>query len=929
MKLGVVSRVANPGGGNPAVLKRFVCLLALVVVAVVPIAAADLPIPDIPYQKFTLDNGLTLIVHEDHKAPIVAVNIWYHVGSKNEKPGRTGFSHLFEHLMFNGSENYNKDYFMAVEPIGATDLNGTTNNDRTNYFQNVPKSALDTVLFLESDRMGHLVGAIDQAKLDEQRGVVQNEKRQGENEPYAVSEELITKATFPVGHPYSWTVIGSMDDLDAAKLDDVKEWFKTYYGPNNAVLVIAGDITAQDALARVKKYFGDIPPGPPVARFDSWIAKREGSQRQQVQDRVPQARVMKIWNVPGDVTKDRVLLSVAARVLSSGKSSRLYKRLVYDDQIATSATAFLDTREIASQFTLQADAKKDVDPGKVEAALDQELQKFLKDGPTQEELDRVRADFFADFIRGVERIGGFGGKSDVLAASMTYGGSPDSYKQELEIFKSATPAQIKDAANRWLSDGEYTLRIDPYPSDLKADKEGVDRKALPEPGATPVASLPKRETATLSNGLKVILAERHAIPVVDFNLMVDAGSAADAGVTPGTAELAMSMMDEGTGKRNSLQISDEQQKLGANIGTGSDLDTSYVTLSALKANLDPSLALYADIILNPSFPQTDFERLRKQQIATIQREKLQPVGMALRVFPKLLYGNDHPYAAPFTGSGYESGVAKLTRDDLVKFHQTWFKPDHATIVVVGDTTMAEIKPKLESLFAGWKKGSVPSKTLKTVSQPSSTTVYILDRPGALQSVILAGQLAPPTANPDEIALDAMTQVLGGAFIARINMNLREDKHWSYGSYAFVPDARGQRPFLGYAPVQTDKTKESMVELMKEFKGIVGSKPVSAEELAQAQDGMTKTLPGQWETQGAVAGSIGEIVRFGLANDYFDTFTTKVRALKASDLDGIAKKVLVPDKMVWVVVGDRAKIEAGIKELNWGPVKYLDADGNPI
>src|SRR5262245_24260075 len=518
MKLASPRRVAN-SGGKPPVLKKCVCSVTLLVLAaLVPATAAELPIPEIPYQKFTLDNGLTLIVHEDKKAPIVAVNVWYHVGSKNEKPGRTGFAHLFEHLMFNGSENYNKDYFMAVEPIGATDLNGTTNNDRTNYFQNVPKSALDTVLWLESDRMGHLLGAIDQAKLDEQRGVVQNEKRQGENEPYAVSEELITKATFPVGHPYSWTVIGSMDDLDAAKLDDVKEWFKTYYGPNNAVLVVAGDITAQDALARVKKYFGDIPPGPPVARFDQWVAKREGSQRQQVQDRVPQARVMKIWNVPGDVTKDRVLLSVATRVLASGKSSRLYRRLVYDDQIATSATAFLDTREIASQFTLQADAKKDVDPDKVEAALDQELQKFLKDGPTQEELDRVRADFFADFIRGVERIGGFGGKSDVLAASMTYGGSPDAYKQELELFRSATPAQIKDAANRWLADGEYTLRIDPYPSDLKADKEGVDRKALPEPGATPVASLPKRETATLSNGLKVILAERHAIPVVDFNL---------------------------------------------------------------------------------------------------------------------------------------------------------------------------------------------------------------------------------------------------------------------------------------------------------------------------------------------------------------------------------------------------------------------------
>jgi zinc protease len=897
-------------------------------VSLLPALAADMPIPDIPYQKFKLDNGLTLIVHEDHKAPIVAVNVWYHVGSKNEKPGRTGFAHLFEHLMFNGSENYNDDYFKAVEPLGATDLNGTTNNDRTNYFQNVPKTALDTILWLESDRMGHLTGVIDQPRLDEQRGVVQNEKRQGDNEPYSISEELSTKACFPAGHPYSWTVIGSMEDLDAAKLDDVKDWFKAYYGPNNAVIVIAGDIAAQDALTKVKQYFGDIPPGPPVSRFDQWVAKRSGTSRQWAQDRVPQSRILKYWNVPGDATKDRVLLDLAAQVLSSGKSSRFYKRLVYDEQSATAVNAFNDTREIASLFTIQADVKKDGDPAKVEAAVDEELAKFLKDGPTADELERAKTDVFSGFIRGVERIGGFGGKSDVLAAGLIYGGSIDQYKTNLQVVKSATPAQVREAAQKWLSDGQYVLQIDPFPADLKADGTGVDRKKIPEGGAIPAVVFPKVEKATLSNGMKVIFTKRDAIPVIDFNLVLDAGYAADSGAIPGTATLAMSMLDEGTKTRNSIQISDESQRLGANIGSGSGLDTSFVSLSAIKSNLDASLALYADIVLNPSFPDADFKRLQKQQIARIQREKAQPVGMALRVFPKLLYGDAHPYGLPFSGSGYEDGVAKLTRDDLVKFHQAWFRPNNATMVIVGNTTMDEIKPKLEALFKDWKSGTVPSKKLTTVAGKGNTTIYILDKPGAAQSVILAGQLVPPVANPDEIAFKTMTQVLGGSFVARLNMDLREDKHWSYGSYTFVPDARGQRPFIGYAPVQTDKTKESMVEVMKQMKGITGPMPVTKDELGMAQDGLTRTLPGQWETQGAVAGSIADMVIFGLPDDYYATFPTKVRALKSTDLDGNAKKLLTPDKMVWVVAGDRSKIEAGIKELGWGEVKYLDPDGKP-
>lgn len=905
------------------------CLLATpVITCAQKTSATAVPQFDIPYEKFVLSNGLTVIVHEDHKAPIVAVNVWYHVGSKNEKPGKTGFAHLFEHLMFNGSEHFNDDYFQVLERVGATDLNGTTNEDRTNYFQNVPVSALDTVLWLESDRMGHLVGAINKAKLDEQRGVVQNEKRQGENEPYSLSEELITKAVFPASHPYSHTVIGSMEDLDAASLDDVKEWFKTSYGPGNAVVVIAGDIDAKTARAKVEKYFGELPPGPPVAHFEKWVAPRTGEQRQTAQDRVPQARLYKVWNVPGIGTADNDYLTLLSDVLVSDKASRLYKRLVYDEQIATDVGAFLDQREIGSLFIVQVTAKPGEDLGRIEKAVNEEMQKVFAAGPGQDELERVRTQTFAQFVRGAERIGGFGGKSDILARSQVFGGSPDSYKQTLSRMAAATTADLQSAGKRWLSDGAYTLEIVPYPN-YQASPTAVDRSQMPKPGVGPEPKFPETQRAKLSNGMEVIVAERHGVPVVNLNLMIDAGFAADQFAQPGTAALAMNMLDEGTKAKNSIEISKELASLGANLGAGSNLDTSTVSLSTLKSTLDRALNLYADVILNPAFPQADFDRLQKLQIAGIQREKSQPVQMGLRVFPKLLYGPGHAYGNPYTGSGTEESVAKLRREDLVKFHEAWFKPNNATLVVVGDTTMAEMRPKLETLFSGWKAGQVPAKNIAAIEPHPKPEVYLVDKPGAIQSVILAGVLAPPKANPDEIAIESMNTVLGGAFISRLNMNLRENKHWSYGAGSFIPAARGQRIYLVYAPVQTDKTKESVVEITNELRGILKDNLITADELAMAKTNLTQTLPGLWETNASVGDAIGEIVQFRLTPDYYSTYAGKVKALSVTSLNAAALKVVRPDSLVWVIVGDRVKIEKGIRELGLGEVRVIDADGNPV
>jgi len=882
---------------------------------------------DIPYQKFVLKNGLTLIVHEDHKAPIVAVNIWYHVGSKNEKPGRTGFAHLFEHLMFNGSENFNKDYFEPFERIGATDQNGTTNEDRTNYFENIPSSALDVALWMESDRMGHLLGAIDKAKLDEQRGVVQNEKRQGENEPYGKVFSVATPNLFPAGHPYSWEVIGSMEDLNAASLEDVKEWFKAYYGAANAIIVIAGDVDVKTAREKVEKYFGDIPSGPPVAKHNLWIAKRTGEHRQQMEDRVPQARIYKFCNVSQWGSADSDYLNLVADTLSSGKSSRLYKRLVYDDQIATDVQASTYSSEIAGIFLIQASARPGQPLAKVEKAIDEEIARFLGEGPTAAELQRVKTQHRARFIRGIERIGGFGGKSDVLAMNQVYAGNPDHYKTTLKRVTDATAADLKGAANRWLSDGVYALEVHPFP-EYATTQTNVDRKKLPEAGPPPEAKFPDFQRATLANGLKIVLAERHSIPQVNFQMMVDAGYAADQSILPGTGGMTLSLLEGGTKRRNALQISDELLRLGANLNAGSDLDTSTVSMSALKENLDASLDVFADVILNPSFPPEDFGRLQKQRLSQIQQEKVQPIGIALRVFAGLLYGPGHAYSNPLTGSGTEESVSRLKREDLMKFHQTWFKPNSATLIVVGDTTMAEIKPKLEKLFQGWQRGEVPAKNIGTVALPQKQVVYMVDRPGSEQSVILASNLAPPKANKDESAIETMNSLLGGTFGSRINMNLREDKHWSYGAGSLLFDARGQRPFIAYAPVQTDKTKESIAEIVKELKGIVGSRPVAPEELVKAQASLTLTLPGSWETMSALGSSIGNIVRYGLDDRYYDSYANKIRALQVADMVPAANVTIKPDKLVWVIVGDRAKIEAGIRELGLGEIRVIDADGKP-
>jgi zinc protease len=892
-----------------------------------PASTPDIPIPDIKYTKFTLKNGLTVLVHEDRKTPVVAVNTWYHVGSKNEKPGKTGFAHLFEHLMFSGSDNFKKTYLNAMEQVGATDLNGTTSQDRTNYFQNVPTSMLDYALFAESDRMGYLLGTVDKTKLDIQRGVVQNEKRQGENQPYGIAYELLVENTYPVGHPYSWTVIGKMADLDAASMTDVQDWFKQNYGPNNTVLVLSGDISPEEARKKVEQYYGAIPPGPPLAKHDAWIAKRTGTHRTLAQDRVPQTRIYRTWNVPGANTPEEALLDLGARVLGGGKTSRLYKRLVYKDQLATSATASDDSSEIGGQFDMTLTARPGADVKKMEQAADDELRALMKNGPTDAELRLAKTTILAQYTRMIERVGGFGGKSDLLASCQTFTGNPDCYKVYLQRIKDATPATVKKAMNDWLSDGDYVLQIDPFPTGLAATDTGLDRSKEPVAGKAMSLKLPPMQRVTLSNGLKVVLAERHEAPVVNLQMMVDSGYSADSTALPGVASLTLRMLEEGTATRKSLEIGEELERLGATFGASINLDGAFVGMNALKATLPQALGLYADLVRNPAFPQNEFARLQKDRLAAIAREKVDPQGIALRVVPALMYGQGHVYAR--TANGTEDAVGRMTRGDLANFHATWFKPNNATLLVVGDTTLAEITPMLERTFGGWKGGEVPKKVIATVPAPGKPLVYLVDRPGALQSVIVGAQLAPPRNSPESLPLEIVNDVFGGTFSSRINMNLREDKHWSYGVRSLLQPAVGQRTFMSISPVQTDKTGDALKELVREYKGVAGERQITGAELKFAQDNRTLRLPGSFETAGQLGGAYTTIVQYGLPDDYYNTYTEKALALTPEQANALAARSFLSDRLVWVVVGDMSKVEKDVRALNLGEVRRIDADGKAL
>ena len=912
-------------------------------------ASAEL---DIPFETFTLPNGLRVVVHTDRKAPIVAVNIWYHVGSKDEPAGRSGFAHLFEHLMFNGSENAPGEYFGPFEVVGATDMNGTTWFDRTNYFQNVPTTALDMALWMESDRMGHFLGAVDQKVLDEQRGVVQNEKRQGENQPYGQADDEIYRKLYPASHPYHHSSIGSMNDLNAAALEDVKTWFRAWYGPNNAVLVLAGDIDLATAKAKVARYFGHIPAGPTMPRVTAGPVPAAVVARATMTDKVPQARIYRAWSVAGFGDGDLDRLDLLAQVLGGSRSSRLDKRLLHTDKLVDSVSAQIQPFELASTFQIQADVKAGGDVAAVERIIDEELTRLLKEGPTPAELAQAVTTRRASFVRASERIGGFGGKADTLAECAVYAKDPGCFRRTLRSWNEATPANVRATGERWLAKGSHTLVVTPgertvipeepaatpAPFVLPAPESryttmpsDVDRKAgVPKTTTFPELKFPTVARATLRNGTTVVLAERRGLPIVQARYLFNGGYATDSPAKQGLANFTMGMLEEGAGDLDALAFADRAESLGAVLNAGASLDGATATLSALEDRLDPSLALFADMLRRPRFDAKEIERVRATWIAQIRQEKADPVGLAIRVLPPLLYGPGHPYAMPLSGTGNEQSIGGLTREDLVGYQRQWLDPAGATLVVAGDTTLAEIVPLLEKHFGDWKGQGAAGKApqITSVARPKGSRVYVLDQPGAIQATILAGQVVPSTVDRGALRLDLANTILGGQFTSRLNMNLREEKHWAYGAYTILLNALGQRPWIAFAPVQIDKIAESVKEIDREVREYVGARPASSEELAKFQSIEIRSLPGAYETMATVVGTLENIVRFKRPDDYVFKRKAEIEAMTPVQVTEAAR-TLDPAALTWVIVGDLEKIEAPIRALDLGDVAVIDADGKPV
>jgi zinc protease len=896
-------------------------------------AAELLAAVDIPYEQFTLPNGLRVLVHTDRKAPVVGVSIWYDVGSKHEPAGKTGFAHLFEHLMFYGSENAPGGIFEPLQQVGATDVNGTTWFDRTNYFQTVPTSALEVALFLESDRMGHLLGAVSQKTLDNQRGVVQNEKRQRDNQPYGLVEYAQLAAMLPTDHPYAHSTIGSMADLDAASLADVKAWFIDHYGPNNAVLALAGDIDTATAKTLVEKYFGEFPAGKPAPKVEVPVPTLAAPKAEVMKDHVATTRLYRNWTVPGLIDADAVPLSIGTYVLGGLASSRLDNLLVRQEQTAVRVSASYQEFAQLGFVEIFADVKPGVDADKVAARLDAIIAAFIEEGPTEDEVQRVVIRKIAQTLGGLESVGGFGGKAPILAEGLLYTGDPAFYKKQLA---SATPAQVRAAMQKWLKRPVYALRVEPgeraayaeaasvgargaamQPAHFVAPGEqpmtrgaltAVDRSKLPEVGPIPNVDFPAVETAKLSNGITVRFARRDSLPLLRLSMVFNAGYAADPRDKLGTQSLMLALLTEGTTTRNSTQIAEEQERLGANVAAYASLDRTTVSVNALVPNMALSLDLLADVVKNPAFAPGELERLRAQQLAAIAQESTDPVGLARRTLPPLVYG-DYPYGIPASGTGDPAAVAKLTREDLTGFHERWIRADNAEIFAVGATTLAELLPLLEARFGSWKPAAAAkgSKNFDARIPASTERIVLVNRPQSPQSLILAGQVLTQIGSDDLVALLSGNDVLGGGPLSRIYMDLRETKGWSYGAFSGVGLREQRLLFQVRAPVQADRTGASIAAMKTHLKDYVGSKGVTPPELARTINGSVRELPGSYETSEAVLAQMEQDVLYQRPADYAETLAARYRALDAKALDGAVRSAIDPNGFVWVVVGDKTKV----------------------
>jgi zinc protease len=920
--------------------KKFVslCVAAFLLLSPVfslPVAAQttnQTAVPRLESESYTLPNGLRVILHVDRKLPVVHVNQWFYVGSANERQGRSGFAHLFEHMMFQGSKNANKEYFEYVEAAGANLLeggvNGTTNQDRTNYFATVPSGNLEMLIWLEADRLATLPEALTEEKLNNQRDVVKNERRQGlENQPYGRWYKLVNENLYPQGHPYNTDVIGLHEDLTAADLEDVKEFFRVYYTPNNLSLVVAGDFDPAEAKRLIEKYFGTIPPGPALDRPAKSMPTLAGEKVVEVKDRVPQERTYFAWHTPAYFDQGDAELTLAAIILTDGLSARLNKALLYDRQLASNVTAFQSGQPLSGKFMMWATARPGVNLDQVEQVVTQEIARLAKEGPTAEELNRAKTKWEFGFISGLERIGGFGGKSDILNQYNTYLGSPNKLEEDFARYRNTSVESMRQAVDRYLNTRNRVLvRFRPEQSGPPS-QIAVDRSKEPPLGADKPFRAPDVRSAKLENGMEVFVVERSELPKVAVQLVTRAGSVSDPGAKAGLANMTTRVMRRGTKTRNAIQIDETLGNLGTSLGWGAARENAGFSMEVLKRNLTPALGVLADVALNPSFPAEEFEREKKLALDGLAQAANNPNAVANRVAYMLAFGNDHPYGRP--SGGLPATMQAITREDLVQFHQTNWKPGSSAIVFVGDITLQEATNLARQNFGSWTGGAAQAVNIPQAKPVGPGKVYLVNRPGAAQTVVAHILQAPERRAADYYALSLANAVYGGGFGTRLNLNLREEKGYSYGVFAFPAHFQTGGTWIASGGVQTNKTKESVVEFMNELKNLAGAKPISETELTTARLGRIRGYAQQFESMGRISGQIVDLWIAGLPMTNLQRETEELAKLQLAAVNAAAAKYANPAGTSLLLVGDLSQIEAGIRELNLGEIVILDVEGRPV
>ncbi len=878
----------------------------------------------IAFEKHKLSNGMDVILHEDHTIPLVAVNVWYHVGSKNEEVGRTGFAHLFEHVMFEGTKHHQRSHFEPLQKAGAN-LNGSTTTDRTNYWEDVPSNYLELALWLEADRMGFLLDGLDQQKFDVQRDVVKNERRQSyENRPYGMAHHHLQSALFPLPHPYHWMTIGSQEDLDAASLDDVKEFFQRFYGPSNASLAIAGDIDPGQALELANKYFGDLPPADSVPRIGRQDSLLSGRIDIEMRDKVTLPRLYIAWPAPPEGHPDDAPLELYQAVMSDGLSSRLHRSLVYEKQIAQHAFIRYVPSEIAGQLLVQVTAAEGHSLDEVEAAVEAELENIHRNPPTDEEIARSKNRIEATHFRQLARIGGFGGRADQLNHFNIIESDPNLINTSLDRCLAVQREDILRVAGTYVGDNQVRLRVLPE-TPLSAATTVVDRNIMPPPRQEPTFTPPLPTRDRLPNGMGVTVVEQRDMPIVAFGLLLGRGASIDPMELPGLSGLMGDMLPEGAAGKSSQQIANDFEFIGARLSVDNRREYSLVSTETLTKHWSSALEMMGEVVLKPDFPQHELDRLRREHLTDLRRSKDEPNVIAERLIAGLVYPAGSGYAHPISGT--EASVEAITQDDLGEQYRRIFKPETAHLLVVGDVDREEVMRRAEAVFGSWK--GLPSAIIlpdDTDPIDSSAAIYLVDRPGAPQSVIRAVQSLVPRSHPDYFPLLLANYSFGGQFSARLNQNLRQDKGYSYGYMSTIQWQRHASMLAAGGSVQSNATGESAYETLKEFREVSGERPITAEELANAKDGLLRAYPASFERPASVLGQLVAIEQFDLPDDYFRTVRPSIEAVTLDDVHRVSATHIRPGSLQIMVVGDRASAEGPLSDLGL-PLVHLTEDGH--